>query len=103
MWCASWGNGGAVESMESQKQAFHASHSSLEISHKPRDSPISTAPATGIYIGETEATARRIVGHGKVEIQNQDSHFPTAPTACGARKTVFKKKASIQTPFTQNS
>jgi hypothetical protein len=25
------------------------------------------------------------VGGGKVEIQNQDSHFPTAPTACGAR------------------
>jgi hypothetical protein len=26
------------------------------------------------------------VGRGKVEIQNQDSHFSTAPTACGARK-----------------
>jgi hypothetical protein len=89
--------------MESQKQAFHPSHSSLEISPKPRDSHISTASATGIDIGETEATARRIVGPGKVEIQNQDSHFPTAPTACGARETAFKKKASIQTPFTQNS
>ena len=28
---------------------------------------------------------RRSVGHGKVEIQNQDSHFPTAPT-CLRRK-----------------
>src|SRR5207244_9371764 len=25
-------------------------------------------------------------GRGKVEIQKQDSHFPTAPTACGARR-----------------
>src|SRR5450756_1311207 len=25
-------------------------------------------------------------GCGKVEIQNQDSHFSTAPKACGARK-----------------
>jgi hypothetical protein len=34
------------------------------------------------------------VGHGKVEIQNQDSHFPTAPTACGSKedKHVLKKK-----------
>jgi hypothetical protein len=28
---------------------------------------------------------RRSVGYGKVEIQKQDSHFPTAPMACGAR------------------
>jgi hypothetical protein len=26
------------------------------------------------------------VGRGKVEIQKQDFHFPTAPIACGARK-----------------
>src|SRR5258708_1492508 len=29
---------------------------------------------------------RPIVGGGKVEIHNQDSHFSTTPTACGARK-----------------
>src|ERR1700686_4071163 len=27
---------------------------------------------------------------GKVEIQKQDSHFPTAPIACGARKKILK-------------
>ncbi len=27
---------------------------------------------------------------GKVEIQKQDSHFPTAPMACGARKKFLK-------------
>jgi len=34
------------------------------------------------------------VGGGKVEIQNQDSHFPTAPTACGSKedKHLLKKK-----------
>src|ERR1051325_2385137 len=29
---------------------------------------------------------RKTVGPGKVEIQRQDSHFPTAQNACGARK-----------------
>jgi hypothetical protein len=44
MWNASCGNDGAMESEESQKQASHAFHGSLEISHKTRDSHISTAP-----------------------------------------------------------
>jgi hypothetical protein len=45
----SCGNAGAVESLESQEQAFHPSHSSLGISHKTRDSHISTAPTVGVY------------------------------------------------------
>jgi len=32
----------------------------------------------------------RTVCGGKVEIQKQDSHFPTAPMACGARKKILK-------------
>jgi len=32
------------------------------------------------------------VGRGKVEIQKQNSHFPTAPTACGARKEIDLNK-----------
>jgi hypothetical protein len=32
------------------------------------------------------ADAEELVCGGKVEIQKQDSHFPTAPMACGARK-----------------
>jgi len=32
------------------------------------------------------AEAEELVCGGKVEIQKQDSHFPTAPMACGARK-----------------
>jgi hypothetical protein len=32
------------------------------------------------------AEAEELVCRGKVEIQKQDSHFPTAPMACGARK-----------------
>src|ERR1035438_4077463 len=42
----SCGNGGVVESVEIQKQDFPSSHRSLEISQKPRDSHIPTAPAT---------------------------------------------------------
>jgi len=36
-----------------------------------------------------------LLGGGKVEIQTQDSHFPTAPIACGARKK--------PRPFTQTT
>jgi hypothetical protein len=42
----SCGNGGAVESVEIQKQDFPSSHRSLEISQERRDSHIPTAPAT---------------------------------------------------------
>jgi hypothetical protein len=44
----SCGNGGVVESVEIQKQDFPSSHRSLEISQKPRDSHIPTAPATSL-------------------------------------------------------
>src|SRR5437868_14981126 len=39
-----------------------------------------------VYKLERPNTKRKTVGRGKVEIQNQDSHFPTAQNACGARK-----------------
>jgi hypothetical protein len=42
----SCGNGGAVESVEIQKQDFPSSHRSLEISQRQRDSHIPTAPTT---------------------------------------------------------
>ena len=42
----SCGNGGAVESVEIQKQDFPSSHRSLGISQTARDSHIPTAPAT---------------------------------------------------------
>jgi hypothetical protein len=44
--------------------------------------------------GTENPKRRKTVGHGKVEIQDQDSHFPTAQNACGARK---------KRPFTQNT
>ncbi len=61
----SCGNAGAVESVESQKQAFPSSHSPLEIS--PRTGEIPTFPQL-----------RRKQADGKVENQKQVSHFPTA-------------------------
>jgi hypothetical protein len=61
----SCGNAGAVESGESQKQAFPASHEPLgNLAKRRQDSHISTAPATK--------------ADGKVENQKQVSHFPTA-------------------------
>jgi hypothetical protein len=36
------------------------------------------------------------VGYGKVEIQKQDFHFPTAPTACGSKeKDSFDKDLAL--------
>ena len=62
----SCGNAGAVESVESQKQASPSFHEPLgNLAKRRRDSHISTAPATR--------------ADGKVENQKQVSHFPTAP------------------------
>jgi len=61
----SCGNAGAVESVESQKQASHSFHEPLgNLAKSGRGSHISTAPAAG--------------ADGKVENQKQVSHFPTA-------------------------
>ena len=64
----SCGNAGAVESVESQKQASHSFHEPLgNLAKSRRDSHISTAPATR--------------ADGKVENQKQVFHFPTAPSS----------------------
>jgi len=34
------------------------------------------------------------VGGGKVEIQNQDSHFSTTPSACGSKEKASEKKTA---------
>jgi hypothetical protein len=61
----SCGNDGAVESVESQKQASHSFHQPLgNLAKNRRDSHIPTAPTTR--------------ADGKVENQKQVSHFPTA-------------------------
>jgi hypothetical protein len=66
----SCGNAGAVESVESQKQASPSLHEPLgNLAQRRRDSHISTAPATR--------------ADGKVENQKQVSHFPTAPHVYG--------------------
>jgi hypothetical protein len=52
-------------------------HRPLEISPTPRDFHIPTA--SPIYPPRRKiGGSRRTGGYGKVEIQNQDSHFPTA-------------------------
>ena len=65
----SCGNAGAVESVESQKQASPSFHEPLgNLAQRRRDSHISTAPAGA---------------DGKVENQKRVSHFPTAPNEYG--------------------
>ena len=91
MWNASCGNDGAMESEESQKQASHAFHGSLEISHKTRDSHISTAPMTRLYLSEQAKPVEEMGGRGKVEIQNQDFHFPTAPISLRRKEEITSK------------
>src|SRR5664280_3584121 len=64
------------------------STSPLEIS--PRAGEIPTFPQLrrllAIFSGRTTKKESGSVGGGKVEIQNQDSHFSTAPTACGSKE-----------------
>ena len=68
----SCGNAGAVESVESQKQASPSFHEPLgNLAKRRRDSHISTAPTTR--------------ADGKVENQKQVSHFPTAPNSLSLR------------------
>lgn len=57
-----------------------------------RDSHISTAPAVLYIRQQRRLNAEELVCRGKVEIQHQDYHFPTAPTACGARKEMIAAK-----------
>src|SRR5260370_42651132 len=86
------GNDGALESLENQRQVFHPSQRSLEISQSRRDFHIPTGPAVSPPPPNETGGGGRTVGYGKVEIQKQDSHFPTAPTPFGARKTRIKKR-----------
>ena len=76
-----------------QKQASSSSHDSLEISQTARDSPIPTAPTTDSRMREAKTTIGNCLGRGKLEIQKRDSHFLTAPTACGSQEeTIYRTK-----------
>jgi hypothetical protein len=67
------GNDGAVESVESQKQASPSFHEPLgNLANSRRDSHISTAPVTK--------------ADGKVENQEQVSHFSTATVSLMSEK-----------------
>jgi hypothetical protein len=72
--------------MKANGALLTVSHAALEISQRRRDYHISTAPTTVRFAFQTELKEEELVCRGKVEIQKQDSHFPTAPMACGARK-----------------
>jgi hypothetical protein len=52
------GKGGGMETGENQKQVSTASHTSLEISPKPRDSHFPTAPAS-VRVGKRKTKAAR--------------------------------------------
>ena len=51
--------GGAMETGENQKQVSSASHTSLEISPKPRDSHFPTAPVTPVRLTKRKNKAAR--------------------------------------------
>jgi len=68
---------------------------------KTGDFHIPTATAIWTFFKTNQSKAKaHLLDDGKVEIQNQDSHFPTVPArACGARKisSGFRLRHSIQT------
>jgi len=47
-----------MEGGENRTQVFTASHTPLEIPHKPRDSHFSTAPTTASGVEKTKAEAK---------------------------------------------
>jgi len=44
---------------------------------------------------KTQKQESGLGGGGKVEIQKQDFHFPTAPTACGSKEEELSTKTKI--------
>src|ERR1019366_7530074 len=69
----SCGNAGAVESVESQKQASPSFHEPLgNLAKRRRDSHISTAPAAS--------------GGGKMANQKEAYHFHTPPNVYGSQE-----------------
>jgi hypothetical protein len=81
----SYGNAGAVESVESQKQASPSFHEPLgNLTKRRRDSHISTAPTTK--------------ADGKVENQKQVSHFPTAPNLYRAQEQKTRPAGGLRPP-----
>ena len=52
------GKGGSMEAGENQQQVFTGSHTPLGISHKPRDSHFSTAPAAASVLTKRKAKAK---------------------------------------------
>ena len=86
----SCGNGDGVETLEIQKQDSQRSHSVLEISPKQRDSHISTAPTAPYCVSTEQPRLKELGAVEKWKSKKQDSHFPTAPMACGARKKILK-------------
>jgi hypothetical protein len=70
------GNAGAVESVESPKQAFPSFHEPLgNLANGRRDSHIPTAPI--------------VTADGKVQNQKQVFHFPTAPNPSSQTQTLW--------------
>src|ERR1017187_8558601 len=51
-----------------------------------------------IGIKNKRQTQGKLLGGGKVEMQNQDSHFSTAPIACGARKRNCRLHKTLDAP-----
>jgi hypothetical protein len=72
------GNDEAMERVENQNQVFHLFHGLLEISQRRRDSHIPTGSTASTYPNSTQEKTKELAADGKVEIQKQDSHFPTA-------------------------
>jgi len=62
-------------------------------SRRRREIPHSHSSDDGLQDGESENKNWKLLGRGKLEIQKRDSHFPTAPAACGSKEeTIYRTK-----------
>src|ERR1035441_9002579 len=79
---------GLWKAWKAKKRLPPLSTSPLEISQTARDFHIPSTPAIRFsHKNLTQKTKGSLtMGGGKVEIQRQDSHFPTAPSACCSKE-----------------
>src|SRR5579863_3485791 len=89
-----YGNGGAVESVEKQKQLSHSFHRPLEISQRRRDSHIPTAPSGGLFSNPKPQDKRTLDDDDEAHA-DADRNSYRRPILAAAASPVTSRKSLI--------
>src|SRR5579863_6526777 len=88
-----YGNGGAVESVEKQKQLSHSFHRPLEISQRRRDSHIPTAPSGGLFSNPKPQDKRTLDDDDEAHADADRNSYRRPIVAAAAFKAARRLKA----------